>query len=315
MVSAPAAPQEAAPNGSNSSSRQPIVLQATLIDDEHNQQLSKRRLQRRRIVIWSTVAVILVLLGIVIGALFGAGVFEDESHQNFLNVTTVAPTRTPSLTTSNQSSTSPSFSPSTFPSSEPTATSRPTISEAPTRFFFSQRSEISSTSNGDRFGSSIALSKDGRVLAVGAPQFTPHESIPQAGAVYLYVWEENDWISSKAQFIVSGTYAQQGFGHSVALNDDGSVLAIGSANSSPLGSTDGRFDVASIYKYDADQNTLIEQGESILKVDNGDGKLAASEVSLSGDGQELVVDWAMHSDMNTMGLIGCRLAAPSLEMR
>ena len=101
----------------------------------------------------------------------------------------------------------------------------------------------------------------------------------------------------------------------MALNDDGSVLAIGSANSSPLGSTDGRFDVASIYKYDADQNTLIEQGESILKVDNGDGKLAASEVSLSGDGQELVVDWAMHSDMNTMGLIGCRLAAPSLEMR
>ena len=86
----------------------------------------------------------------------------------------------------------------------------------------------------------------------------------------------------------------------MALNDDGSVLAIGSANSSPLGSTDGRFDVVSIYEYDVDQNNLIQQGESIFKVDNGDGQLSASKVPLSGDGQVAIV--THKGSRNSVGL-------------
>jgi hypothetical protein len=88
---------------------------------------------------------------------------------------------------------------------------------------------------GDRFGSSVALSSDGTVLAVGAPYedsgTTGVNSVPDnnafsAGAVYVFARSGASW-SDPVYVKASNTHAFDGFGSSVALNSDGSMLAVG----------------------------------------------------------------------------------------
>ncbi len=95
--------------------------------------------------------------------------------------------------------------------------------------------KASNTGAFDYFGSSVALSRDGLTLAVGATDETSNatgingsqsdNSLPYAGAVYIFsltgeVWSQQAYL--KASY-AGGDY----FGESVALSDDGSTLAVG----------------------------------------------------------------------------------------
>jgi hypothetical protein len=78
----------------------------------------------------------------------------------------------------------------------------------------------------ERFGYSIALSQNGNVLAVGAP----FAGLDQAGMVQVYSYElQNNGNGKKRQWVprgpaLVGRNAQDQFGSSVALSNDGSVL-------------------------------------------------------------------------------------------
>lgn len=84
---------------------------------------------------------------------------------------------------------------------------------------------LNGTQMGDNFGSALALSRSGNVLAVGAPLATNANSMVRAGRVQVYESLDNgQW--QKRGSPIEGRTAQDGTGTAVALNDDGSVLAL-----------------------------------------------------------------------------------------
>ncbi len=95
--------------------------------------------------------------------------------------------------------------------------------------------------NADQFGDSLALSRDGNRLVVGAPNEASsakgiggaqaNDSMGRAGAAYQYqfdatmsVWDTVNIIYIKAAYTFNG----DNFGRSVALSDDGNTLAVSS---------------------------------------------------------------------------------------
>ena len=96
--------------------------------------------------------------------------------------------------------------------------------------------KASNTGPNDTFGARLALSGDGGTLAVGAQledsagqgvdAIQDDDSAQEAGAVYLFTREGSSWMQS-AYVKGSNTEAYDEFGSSVALNGDGSLMAIG----------------------------------------------------------------------------------------
>lgn len=95
--------------------------------------------------------------------------------------------------------------------------------------------KASNTGSGDRFGYSIAISADGRTLAVGAigeasnargVGGADNDSAQEAGAVYVFVRDPGGW--RQQEYVkASNTGALDQFGHSVALSASGDRLAVG----------------------------------------------------------------------------------------
>ena len=90
--------------------------------------------------------------------------------------------------------------------------------------------------DGDQFGFSLTLSKDGNTIAVGAVTEDGgakgingnqnDNSMMSSGAVYVFARTRGTW-SQQAYVKASNTAAGVQFGYSVALNADGTVLAVG----------------------------------------------------------------------------------------
>ena len=103
---------------------------------------------------------------------------------------------------------------------------------------WSQQAYIKASNSelGDYFGYSIALSDDGDTLAVGAygedssatgiNGNQADNTATGSGAVYLYTRSADTW-TQQAYIKASNTEGADGFGVSVALNDDGNTLAVG----------------------------------------------------------------------------------------
>src|SRR6185369_9781033 len=92
-------------------------------------------------------------------------------------------------------------------------------------------------SEGDQFGYSIALSGDGRTLAVGAITEDGEDDAQQAaGAVYVFTRTGSAW-AQEAYIKGSHVIANDLFGFSVALSYDGNTLAGGSFNDRGSGRT------------------------------------------------------------------------------
>jgi hypothetical protein len=98
--------------------------------------------------------------------------------------------------------------------------------------------KASNTDAGDGFGRSVALSRDGATLAVGAPGERSSSMDPQdntatdAGAVYVFTRDGGTlgkW-RPRAYIKPSAPLAFDQFGESVALSGDGTTLAVGASN-------------------------------------------------------------------------------------
>jgi len=79
-------------------------------------------------------------------------------------------------------------------------------------------------SSGDYHGYRVAISGDGRVIAVSSPLDT--HSATQAGSVYLYRYQNNSWSEVQKIVGVDPAYLDR-IGVALDLSYDGSVLAIG----------------------------------------------------------------------------------------
>ena len=91
----------------------------------------------------------------------------------------------------------------------------------------------------DVAGTSVALSNDGLVLAVGAPGSSSDmgEAGPD-GWVRVYDWNGTAWVQRGA--VLAGLNDHDRFGFSVSLSNDGSVLAVGSPRRDASGVNAGR---------------------------------------------------------------------------
>ena len=125
---------------------------------------------------------------------------------------------------------------------------------------------------GSFFGTSVALSSSGYILAVGAPGFTPGGG-SNNGAVKVYEYNGSTLIWDEIGAF-TGVLGSR-MGESVSLSSDGKILAIGS----PGTSGDGQVD---IYNYISGQNWTARGNQNSITL--GNAGLSGSSVSLSSDG-------------------------------
>lgn len=143
----------------------------------------------------------------------------------------------------------------------------------------------------DEFGAAVAISRNGLVLAIGAPgedgdssHVQDNNSAIGAGAVYVFernslnAWQQNAYVKA------SNAAANDNFGMSVALSDVGDTLAVGAM-------WQGQSGAAYIFARDASTwNVQTLHQESFLKAPNADpADNFGQSVALSGDGELLVV--------------------------
>jgi len=178
--------------------------------------------------------------------------------------------------------------------------------------------KASNTGEDDRFGTRIALSGDGSVMAVAAIReasaatglngIQDDDSAPSAGAVYVFRFDGAHW-SQQAYVKASNAEAGDRFGLGVALSHDGSILAVGAPNeqSNATGisgdqSDNSAVDAGAVYIFQYNGGFWRQQAYikgSNTQADDGFGW----SVALSGDGTALAVG-AISEASNATGVNG-----------
>lgn len=175
---------------------------------------------------------------------------------------------------------------------------------------------------GDVLGFDVALSEDGKTLAVGAPGEDSHAtgidgdradvSAPDSGAVYVYVADEEGTWSQQAYIKASNTGANDAFGLVVALSADGNTLAVGApredSNATGIdGDQAGESvtDSGAVYVFERNAAGSWSQQAYVKPSNTGvnDGFGDFHTVALSADGSTLVVG-AVREDSNATGVAG-----------
>jgi hypothetical protein len=87
--------------------------------------------------------------------------------------------------------------------------------------------EASDAADNDNFGTSVSLSADGSILAVGARQWEG-SSGTDFGGVYIYDWSGSAWTQRGSVLEASDAANADWFGASVSMSSGGTILAIGS---------------------------------------------------------------------------------------
>lgn len=132
------------------------------------------------------------------------------------------------------------------------------------------------------FGSSVAISDDAKIVAIGAPENDPTGS--QVGQAYVFSWQMNEWIQLGQ--IISGSQPYDYFGAYVTLSQDGLTLAIGAVNG-------GNANEGSVSVYTLVAGTWVQKGQDILGESPNDGSCICK---LSGDGNIVIIGSAENDD-------------------
>jgi len=113
------------------------------------------------------------------------------------------------------------------------------------------------------FGESIAMSKDGTALIIGAPGIDSTEQ-PDAGEVYYYKWNadaSSNTYTLQQTISAPGTQSNMKFGTALDINQDGTRLVIGAEN----------FASAREIKFDSGETTFDLQDTTIVDLNTGSG--------------------------------------------
>ncbi|WP_061009432.1 hypothetical protein [Vibrio sp. CUB2] len=169
----------------------------------------------------------------------------------------------------------------------------------------------------DSFGYDVALSEDGLTAVVGSPGEDSNttsvngnemdNSSDNSGAAYVFVHNGTTW-AQDSYLKASNSDSEDQFGHSVDVNSDGTVIAIGAFNEASDSeingnesdnSTSGAGAAYLFYKSQAGW-----QQEDYIKAVNSDASdHFGSDVQLSSDGKALVVG-APNEASSSQGLDG-----------
>ncbi|WP_116964862.1 DUF4347 domain-containing protein, partial [Fastidiosibacter lacustris] len=141
----------------------------------------------------------------------------------------------------------------------------------------------------DHLGHSVALSANGTILAVGAKDHDFNGD--RSGQVKIYEWNGNGW-TQKGQNLY-GEASNDEFGHSVALSDDGTIVAIGAE-----GRNNSTGEVK-IYQWNELNGSWEQLGGGILGEAEGDSS-GSSVLGFSADGLTVAIG-ASGNDANGNG--------------
>jgi hypothetical protein len=172
--------------------------------------------------------------------------------------------------------------------------------------------KASNPGQSDHFGSSVALSRDGTTLAVAAHWEASaatgvngnqnDNSIPQAGAVYIFTRTGTTW--TQQAYVKASNTGRAGkggdeigdgdqFGYSIALSGDGNTLAVGAITEDGGAqeingnqNDDSATSAGAVYVYARDGGTWAQQ--AYVKTSHmGAGDLLGFSVALTFDGNTL----------------------------
>ena len=113
-------------------------------------------------------------------------------------------------------------------------------------------SDIDGEAAEDFFGSSLSLSGDGNIVAVGAPNNDGNGS--NAGHVRIYKYSGGTWAQLGSD--IDGEAAEDQCGYSVSLSSDGSIVAIGARSNDGNGTDAGHVRVFKICSPDSMTETI-----------------------------------------------------------
>jgi hypothetical protein len=139
------------------------------------------------------------------------------------------------------------------------------------------------------FGDSVAISGDGKTIAVGGAS----DNYP-AGAVWIYTLNNGVWTQQGGK--IFGTGATGNFGWSVALSNDGSTLAVGEINNDEQG--DGTA-TGGVWFFARTNGTWAGQGGRMIGSGAATRARQGYSVSLSADGNTAIEGG--RDDNNTVG--------------
>lgn len=122
----------------------------------------------------------------------------------------------------------------------------------------------------DEFGTSVSMSADGKIVAIGGPKNT--DTIFAAGHVRVFQLESGEWTQLGND--INGKEDRDWFGYSVAISDDGNKLAVGSYRANGI----------RVFEYKNDE--WIQLGQDI---NGGQGSIDVNEVAISSDGTVVAV--------------------------
>ena len=136
----------------------------------------------------------------------------------------------------------------------------------------------------DHFGYSVALSPDGKTVAIGAGGGVEVNDRP--GYVRVFYLESDDFGSSWKQLgqDITGDANGDDFGYSVSLSDDGKTLAVGARTNDGNGENSGH---VRVYRMDDSSTSWRQVGEDIDGVLSWDR--SGVSVSLSADGTTVAI--------------------------
>lgn len=175
--------------------------------------------------------------------------------------------------------------------------------------------KASNTGASDNFGYSVALSADGNTMAIGAPYedsnskgingIQANETATNSGAVFVFVRSGNTWVQ-QAYIKASNTEANDLFGSSVSLSQDGSTLAVGARYEDSVGTgidsnqnDNSNSNSGAAYVFTRSGNNWAQQ--VYIKASNaGFADEFGSTVSLSQDGNTLAVSSVWNGNSGTV---------------
>ena len=144
--------------------------------------------------------------------------------------------------------------------------------------------DINGERESDEFGYSVSLSADGSIVAIGARRNDGinDDSQNDIGLVRIYKNVAGTWTQTGTD--IFGEEAGDKSGTSVSLNDNGTIVAIGSPNNDGGGDNSGS---VRIYTYDDGSSTWTQTGTNI----NGEfeNDKSGTSVSLSADGSIVAI--------------------------
>jgi len=137
--------------------------------------------------------------------------------------------------------------------------------------------DINGEASGDEFGTAVAISYSGTVIAVGAPKNNLNGATSNSGHVRLYEWNGTAWVQKGVD--INGNAAGDEFGQSLALSPDGTKFV---ASSVVASSADG---YTKVYTWNG--SAWTQKGATIT--DGVTGDKSGSSLGISSDGNRVVI--------------------------